>query len=100
MLAPNNMLEPGGPAKAVVESTADRQHQQQACGITERPLQLRHVFEVHPVNAGDRRWHREDRRPAAELFDNIVLPRGGEQQAGLERGRQPLAQVASFTSNT
>lgn len=93
MLAPNSLLEPGGPSKAVVESTADRQHQQQGRGITERPLQLRHVFEVHAVNTGDRRRHGKDRGPAAELLDDIVLSGRRKKKARLEDGRQALAQI-------
>lgn len=87
------MLEPGGPSKAVEQSTADPEHQQQARGITERPLQLRHVFELHAVNTGYRRLHGENRSPAAELLDDVVLSRCGEQETSLERRRQPLAQI-------
>src|SRR6266446_1988342 len=88
------MLEPSGPSKAVVESPADRQHQQQACGITERPLQLRHVLEIHAVDPGDRGRDRKDRCPAAELLDDIVLSGCRQKQARLEGGRQTLAQIA------
>ena len=96
------MLEPSCPSETVVESSTNCQHKEQCPWIAEGPFQLRHVFEIHSVDAGDRRRHGQYGGPAAELFDDVVLPRSGKQQTGLEGGGEALAQIddPSFTSNT
>src|SRR5688572_6584552 len=54
MAAQPTGLQPAGPLEAPVEEAADAGHQEQHGRVAERPAQLRHVVEVHAVDAGDR----------------------------------------------
>jgi hypothetical protein len=66
------MLEPSGSSQAVIESTADPQHQQQRGGMAEGLLHLQHVFEIHNKNARYRGRYGEDRGPADQLLDDVA----------------------------
>src|ERR1700730_15878329 len=87
------MLEPRSPSETVVESSTNCQHKEQRPWVAEGPLQLRHVFEIHSVDAGYRRRHCQYGGPAAELLDDVVLPRCGKKQTGLEGGSEALSQI-------
>ena len=47
--------------------------------VAEAPVQLRHVVEVHPVDAGDHRRHRERSRPRRR---SCACPRSGAPRPG------------------
>jgi hypothetical protein len=56
-----------------------------------------HIGEIHPVNACDRRRHREDRRPSGELAGDDALPLLLEQIARLDVriSRKPPTRVST-----
>ena len=61
--------------------------------VTPAPTQLRHVVEVHAVDAGDHRRYRDERRVGGQALGDLVLVDGDERQVdGHHRGRH-LAQV-------
>ena len=52
-------------------------------------MQLRHVLEVHAIDAGDGRGHGEDGGPGAQFLHHLVLAHRGQQQVGFQcRGQQ------------
>src|SRR5205823_999391 len=56
-------------------------------------MKLRHIFEVHPVDAGYRGWYGEDRRPCRKPLGNRSDPLLLEQAADLEHGAERVAQA-------
>ena len=87
-------LDPARLSEPVEEVKADRQDHSQHCEITEAGIELGHELEVHAVDASDRGGDRENCGPAGEALLDVTLTRRLEQQAGLERERQDLAQHA------
>src|SRR5919204_2517714 len=66
-------LQPPGLAEPPIEEDADASHQQQRQRVADRPAELRHVLEVHAVDAGDHRRNRCDRHPGGDLAHVLVL---------------------------
>src|SRR5688500_16611774 len=55
------VLEPAGAPEEAVQQRAEHHHHAEHERVAERPAELGHVLEVHAVDAGDRRRHRDDR---------------------------------------
>ena len=58
--------------------------------IAPRLMQLGHVLEVHPVDAGDRRRHRRDRHPRRDLAHVDVLLHRDLAERGLHQRAEHL----------
>src|SRR3954467_3066384 len=65
--------EPAAPAEPPQRQYRSRDHQEQRVGISPRPVQLRHVFEVHAVQSADQGRREECDRRNGEDLDDLVL---------------------------
>ena len=68
-----------------------RSHQRQRERIADALVQLGHVLEVHPVDAGDEGGHGDDRRPGGDAAHDLVLLDPEQRQVRLEDRGQQLA---------
>src|ERR671921_1414652 len=66
-------LEPPTALEYQVQREGDHKHQRQRERVAERPVQLGHAVEVHPVDRADERRGEQDRRPGADLLHLLVL---------------------------
>lgn len=72
--------EPTTKPEPEYQPTHHQEHQTECKGITQSPIQFRHVegrfvaVEVHPINAGDERGRNEDGRDDRQHFQNFVHP--------------------------
>jgi hypothetical protein len=85
-------LDPAGAAETNEEVGADRDDHRDHGEIAIAPLELRHVREVHPVDARDRSRYGEDCSPAGEPPACLALPGRLKQQARFKGEAQHLAQ--------
>src|SRR5215208_935542 len=67
-------LQPLDALEVDVQAGGEPDHDRNRERVPVLPLQLRHVLEVHPVDAGDQRRHRENRRPRGDGPHLLVLP--------------------------
>src|ERR1700722_13822034 len=86
-LEPPCLLEPD------VQSRAEQRNDAENDEIAIIRLQLRHIGEIHTVDAGDRRRHRKDRRPGGELARDHPLSLLLEQMGRLEHRGENFAQT-------
>src|SRR4030095_13065718 len=56
-----------------VEHDRGHQHKEQRGRVTEDPVELWHVLEVHPVDCANQRRSKQDRRPGRDFLDLLVL---------------------------
>src|SRR5260370_35165470 len=66
-------LEPPAPLEVPVGKNRGHNHYTQSKGITEEPLQLRHVLEVHAVHRSNQRRRKEDDGSDREDLDDGIL---------------------------
>src|SRR3546814_16176288 len=59
-------------AEIPVQRAADRRQQAERVVIAEMPMQLRHVLEVHAVDADDQRQREKDRRQHRQHLHDLV----------------------------
>src|SRR5215210_78418 len=72
----SRLSKPADPFEVPPEAEADQGHDQQHARVPEVPAELRHVVEVHPVDPGDHRRHRDDRDPGRYPAHVLVLAHG------------------------
>src|SRR3954469_8567272 len=65
--------DPPGPAEAHEQDRANSHYSENHSQITVAPVQLRHIFEVHAVEAGDGGRHSQNRGPSGELAADGAL---------------------------
>src|SRR4029450_9130478 len=66
--------EPLALAEAQVQQVRGHAHQRERERVPERPVELGHVAEGHPVEAGDQGGDQDDRGPRRELLPHGGLP--------------------------
>src|SRR3954454_18181952 len=78
-------LEPTAPFEPQQRQDGAEYDQCKAVGITPRPIQFRHVLEIHAIHTGDqRRRHAHDRNDR-EDFDDVVLVDVDQPQRAVEQ---------------
>ena len=92
-------LNPAGAAEANKEVSAHCHDHRKHGEVAIAPLQLRHVREVHSVDAGDRGRHGEDRSPTGQPPAGRALPGSLKQHAGFKGETQHLAQRVDLLEN-
>src|SRR5208337_1897472 len=89
-------LKPSPALEEIIGQNCRGDHQPNSPKIAERPLEFRHVFEVHAVDRRDkRRWQEDDGRDGEDLDDLVLLQvdeaeRGVEQKIDLAREKRRL----------
>src|SRR6516164_11608265 len=78
-------LEPLGPSEAEVQDQAGGAHYGDYHGVAPLPLQLRHELEVHAIDAGNHRRHRDDTGPGRYLSHVVVLLHADAGQCCLDK---------------
>src|SRR3546814_4045721 len=78
--------------KAPEEEPRTAEDQGQRERIAKGPGEFGHELEIHPVDAGDRGRHREDRRPGGELPRDHALTLLFEHAVGLDHRGGDVAQ--------
>jgi hypothetical protein len=63
--------EPIPPLEDDVQTGANNPHQGDRKGVSEHPVQLRHVREVHPVDRPDQRRSEQNGRPRRDLLEVV-----------------------------
>src|SRR5215210_8177977 len=84
-------LQPADALEVAVQRGADDRHRQKRGGVAELPAELRHVVEVHPVDAGYRGGHGDDRDPGGDAPHVLVLAHADLGEVGLQRAREQVA---------
>ena len=92
MLASIQPARDGGAAKAKKEDTAYDGNRRDDHEIAILPFKLRHILEVHAVDTGDCRGHREDGAPGRKPPRDIRLLALPGHQARLEGEGQHFAE--------
>src|SRR3954453_17712546 len=85
--------EPVGAAEPAVQHGADHGNHHEHGRISVAPRELRHVPEVHAVDAGDHRRHGEDRHPRGDPPHVGVLAHRDLREVRLERAAEQLAEA-------
>ena len=66
------MLERTRLLKIEIQAGRDQSYKTQNREITVTPFGLRHEFEIHAVDSGDRGYHDKDRAPGHQPFHRYV----------------------------
>src|ERR671922_2482062 len=84
-------LEPARAPEEAVEHGAQRQHHGEHEWIAEAPAELRHVLEVHAVDAGQHGGNGEDGDDRGNAPDVVILLHGDLREVRLEDAREQVA---------
>src|SRR5215210_5887331 len=76
-----------------VERKGDERHEHQGEGVAQKPVQLGHVVEVHPVDRPYQRWREQDGGPGGDLFYLLVLGQARQGEVHAEDALQQLTKT-------
>src|SRR5215212_1816261 len=86
-------LQPATTFEDQVEREGDHRHENQGEGVADKPVQLGHVAEVHPVDRPYERGREQDGGPGGDLLYLLVLGEAGEGQVHAEYALKQLAEA-------
>src|SRR3954447_25320074 len=93
-------LQPAVALEDEVECQGDQQHERQRERVPKKPVQLRYMIEVHPINRSYERRSEEDCCPGADLLylfvlilDLLVLGQAHQGEVHVENVLQKLAEA-------